>query len=214
MAHVHVRLEFLLEVRRCWLLAVQARSRLAQPPMQADKHEDALPETAEEVRPPLLEHVFGPPSGDADHLHNTSHLPARKLHPDFFNDLLRGHRPNITHILEHPQLTRLEEQPPRPNGPLALVDLKGQHDGQHELPVPIPCEVWGQHFGEALAKLAKHAAVGIAVVHDLHQLLRTAILHLLQYILLNEMPWLPFIVRVEASDVVYVAPLQRCKQIV
>mmetsp|Transcript_29209 Transcript_29209/g.73742 ORF Transcript_29209/g.73742 Transcript_29209/m.73742 type:complete len:235 (-) Transcript_29209:1759-2463(-) len=126
-ARVHVRLEVLLEVRRCRLLAIQARSRLAQPPVQPDKHKEGLPKTAEEVCPPLLAYVLGPPSGNGDHLCNAAHFPARKLHSDSFDDLLRGHRPNITHILEHPQLTRLEEQPPRPNGPLALVDLKGQH---------------------------------------------------------------------------------------
>mmetsp|Transcript_98301 Transcript_98301/g.233944 ORF Transcript_98301/g.233944 Transcript_98301/m.233944 type:complete len:386 (-) Transcript_98301:1757-2914(-) len=116
------------------------------------------------------------------------------------------------HVLESLELPSLQEEPRHAQGPLLRVDVIGQHQGLDEGAVPVALEALGQEVPEARDDLIERAAVGIAVVHDLHQLNGTTLDDLIQDQLVLEEAGLLLLVRLEATDVMQMAGVESLQQ--
>mmetsp|Transcript_127600 Transcript_127600/g.272051 ORF Transcript_127600/g.272051 Transcript_127600/m.272051 type:complete len:240 (+) Transcript_127600:1587-2306(+) len=200
-------------IRSRWQ-AIELHTDTVEPAVQAHEDVGGLPQALDDdCLPPLL-HVPRPPGHDADDAHPSAYLLPRKQHADLPDDVLGRSGANIPEVFQRAQLARLEEEPLGAQRPLALVNLKGEHDGQHEISVGVAAEVLGQEVGEALPQVLQEATVGVAMVHDLHQLHRATLDDLLEHVLGVEDGGAPILIRVEAPNVVHRAILEGRQQMV
>mmetsp|Transcript_111708 Transcript_111708/g.266469 ORF Transcript_111708/g.266469 Transcript_111708/m.266469 type:complete len:498 (-) Transcript_111708:1172-2665(-) len=183
------------------------------PTVQPQHDADGLPQTRDGSLALALHHDLPQVGHKLDAMCEGPGLLLGELQTDLFDDTLGGGAARVPELLQGPQLPGLEKQPRGAQGPLAVVDLPGQHHCMHEVAVRVVSKFWGQKLLKPATEILQHTAMREAVVHNLHQLHSSTLDYLVQDILGLEQPRLPLLVGVEAADVVDRALLQRLQQI-
>mmetsp|Transcript_61726 Transcript_61726/g.143614 ORF Transcript_61726/g.143614 Transcript_61726/m.143614 type:complete len:260 (+) Transcript_61726:1646-2425(+) len=116
------------------------------------------------------------------------------------------------HVLQRPQLPSLQEEPGHTQGPLIARHFIGKHQGLNEGTQAIALEALRKQAAKPRGDLLERAAVGVAVVHDLHELDGTALHDLVQDQLRVEVIRSLLLIGLEAPDVVQAASAERLEQ--